>query len=317
MKLSVSKGYVGIDVSKDRLDIAIPSLNINQAFTNCHRGHQKLIKLLGNYDTTLVTMEASGGYEQQASIALQKSNIAVAVVNAKRVREFAGALGICAKTDKLDANVIAYFADVVKPRQCTLRSKLMTQLREWNGRRRQIVELIKLEKRHLEHASAPMAKLIKQSIARMEKQVAAIEDTLHSIIDGTDDLKKRAQLMMTVQGVGFITAVALLCELPELGTVSSKEIAAIVGVAPYPKDSGKSKKPRNTRGGRSKVRYALYMAVLSAKRHCSKIREFYDKLIAAGKRKQVAMIACIRKLAVILNAMVKHQQPWREMQPVS
>jgi transposase len=307
--------HIGVDVSKRRLDVFLPDKGEYKSFKNDASGHQKLNGLAKQYAACLVTLEATGGYEQKVVRCLQSAQIPVAIVNAKRVRDFAKALGIHAKTDKIDARVISHFAQTTQPRAYRSSAHDIDELKEKNMRRSQLVALRKQEKQSLENASDWQRESIQASISRIKKEIAEIEVLLKQLIDQNQELSSQYKLLLSAKGVGSIVAINLLCYLPELGQLNSKEIAAMVGVAPFNKDSGEKTGQRRTWGGRSQVRTALYLSILSAKNHNPTIKIFFDRLVHRGKKPQVAMIACVRKLLVILNAMVKHNTPWRD--PVS
>lgn len=311
MTNSVYKYHVGIDVSKAKLDVAISKPTSNLVFGNKEEDFKELIKVLPAKKQTLIILEATGGYEKLVANYLRKKKFAVCVVNAKRVRDFARASGKLAKTDKIDAKTIMLFGQAFNP----LPQALVCECQEERGqliiRREQLVRMIALEKQHLEHVVEGNSKFIHQHIGYMEKQLTLIEKQLEEAFDKDAKLKEKRDRLDEIKGVGKVTAMNVLIYLPELGTLSSKEASALAGVAPYNKDSGQSQGKKQISGGRAKVRAALYMAILSARKFNPALKNFYDRLISRGKLKKVAMVACMRKLITIMNAMLRDNTSWR------
>lgn len=305
---------IGVDVAKGKLDIAFPG---QQPMTvdNNETGFKKLLKLLAGNGNFCVVMEATGGYEKAFASFLLANEVKVAVINAKRVRDFANAMGAYAKNDRIDADMIRQYA-------VTARAKGRLQLREARPvveqrleallkRRQQLVGQHAVELQHLESACDKEAvRSIKRTLKHLDAEIKGIEAKINSDIDGDEELKQRMARLLAVKGIGPVSAYALTALLPELGKVSGKEIAALVGVAPYSKDSGKKTGKRTIFGGRAPVRSVLYMAVLSAVRFNKPLRDFYQRLLAKGKLKKVAQTACMRKLLVTLNSIVKNQSVW-------
>jgi len=304
------KIYVGVDVSKSKLDIYYPDIEKWVTIKNDVVGYKENIEQLLNNQFYQVVMEASGGYEQGFLRCCHANKISVSIVNAKRVRDYAKALGIHAKTDKIDARVISLFGAGIMPKAQEAQDFALTELKEWNIRRGQVIELIKLEKQHLELASAIQVTFIETMLINLKNQLDEIDKALELLVNNNDVLKEKYEILISAKGIGKVTAIALLCDLPELGQVNGKEVAALVGVAPFNHESGTKKGKRTTWGGKARVRTALYMAVLSAKQFNPRIKHFYDKLVANGKAKQVAMVASIRKLLTILNAMLRKKINW-------
>jgi transposase len=305
------KNYVGIDVSKTKLDIALNETEVMLHCTNDNNGLKELIKLLPGKKSTLIILEATGGYEKLAAHALRKKGYCVAIVNAKRVRDFAKASGKLAKTDCIDAQTIALFGKTFNPIPQPLESDEEMKREAYLTRRAQVIKHLTLEKQYLESASdESIKKEINKLIARLEKALEQVEQKLEDLINQDEILKEKVARLDEIQGVGLITAMNVLIHLPELGTLNHKEVSALVGVAPFNKDSGQSKGKREIRGGRAPVRAALYMAVLSARKFNPLIKQFYDRLIEKGKLKKVAMVACMRKLIIIMNAMMRDGAHW-------
>lgn len=304
------KAYVGIDVSKAKLDIALTEKDKIISCSNEEEAIKGLIKQLPSPEGCLVVLEATGGYERLVARLLKKSGYSVAIVNAKRVRDFAKAQGKLAKTDRIDARTIWLFGVTFNPIAQPLESDEALLREEYVNRRTQLIRIITLEKQHLEHASQMMRKEINKQIKHLNEALASIEKKLEAMIEQDELLKEKVERLDEINGVGLITAMNVLIHLPELGQLSHKEISALAGLAPYNKDSGQYKGQRKIQGGRASVRAALYMAVLSAKKYNHKIKTFYDRLIAKGKIKKVAIIACMRKLLIIMNAMLRDNAQW-------
>ena len=304
--------YMGIDVSKKKLDICIRSSGEVYQVDNDAQGFKVLLKKRRALRKSLVVLEATGRYGERLVQALQKEAIAVAVVNPRQVRDFARGLGRLAKTDELDASVLAHFGEVVKPVETVLRSEQERDLSEKQQRRKQLVDMLTMEKNRLSQAVGSIKKHIKRSIKFLEKQLKDVEKELSLCVATDQGLAEKKALLCSVKGVGEVTAISLMTQLPELGELNARQIAALVGVAPLNRDSGNFRGQRTIWGGRAAVRTVLYMATLVATKYNPKIKAFYERLCTAGKKKKVALVACMRKLLVILNAMVKNNTPWRE-----
>lgn len=302
--------FVGIDVSKDTLDFTSFPANKKWRLSNDEAGIEELVRKLGDMAATLVVMEASGGYEAPAALALSKAGIACAVVNPREVRDFARATKKLAKTDSIDAQVLAHFAAVIKPEPRPISGEDAGDLEAILARRRQIVDMLTAEKNRVHTARKAVKAEIKDHIADLEKRLAQIESSLNGKIQESPVQSQKDRLLRSVPGVGPTLAMTLLVDLPELGNLNRKQIAALVGVAPLNHDSGKFRGKSRVWGGRGQVRAILYMAALVASRHNPVIRCFYTRLCEAGKAKKAALTACMRKLLVILNAMLKHNKPW-------
>lgn len=305
---------VGIDISKDRLDVACLPVSIQPltCFDNDAKGHAKLIACLKRIHPRLVVMESTGGYQRLVVAALAAERLPVVVVNPRQVRDFARALGILAKTDAIDAMVIARFGEQVNPNLRPIPDAESTALTDLLARRRQLVELRTAESNRLAQAVTSRIKSSIRAILNViEKQIEAIDEDLDDQIKRSPAWKEKEDLLTGVPGIGKLTARTLLACLPELGDISRQAIAALVGVAPINRDSGMMRGKRTTWGGRKVVRSALYMAALVATRYNPVLKAQYQKLIAAGKAKKLALIACTRKLLVILNAMLRNKTQWR------
>jgi len=302
--------FVGIDVSKAQLDVGVMPSGELLSVTNDVAGHKKLVeKMLGD-KPTLVVMEATGGYEALVASELTLAGIPVAVVNPRQVRDFAKAIGKLAKTDRIDALVLARFAEAVRPEIRALHSAEQQELEALMMRRRQLVEMLTTEKNRLGLAHKRIKPAIEKHIRWMEKQLDDADNQLKKTIESSPLWCVALDLLTSFKGVGRVTAVTLLAALPELGSLDRKTVAALAGVAPFNRDSGTMRGKRSIWGGRSCVRSALYMATLSAIRSNPVIKVFYQRLREAGKKPKVAIVACMRKTLTILNAMLKNKQQW-------
>ena len=308
--------FVGIDVSKLTLDFDCLPVSVSRQFANDAVGIAALVALLQDSGVERIVMEASGGYETATASALAVAKLPVVVVNPKQVRDFAKAMGHFAKTDKLDAKVLALFGERMKPPLRTLADEAQRALANVLNRRLQLVTMRAQEKGRLATVPAVARKDIELHIAWLDKRIAKLEINLGDRLKKSPVWCHKAELLESAPGVGEVTTFSLLADLPELGTLNRQKISALVGLAPFPDDSGKRQGQRYTRGGRAEVRCVLYMATLSAKTHNPAIKAMFDRLIAAGKPFKLAMTACMRKLLTILNAMLKKNEPWK-IQPSS
>ena len=306
----MTKQVVGIDVGKAKLDVGLVTEKRVRVWANDEGGRAKLSDWVVEQEASLVVVEASGGYETAIVSELVGRGQAVAVVNPTRVRAFARAEGILAKTDKIDAGVIARFGAVMQPRARARREEAQVALNEQVSRRRQLVLMLTAEKNRLHTASPAMQVHIASHIAWLQAEIEALEQQISQAIKANPEWTETAQRVDSAPGIGFITATTLVADLPELGQLNRQKIAALVGVAPFNHDSGQQRGKRRIFGGRTSVRSVLYMATLSAIRHNPVIKEFYQRLLDKGKHKKVALTACMRKLLVILNTMVKTGQDW-------
>lgn len=304
------KFYIGIDISKAKLDVSLSNNNTVLQFKNDKDGLKELGKILPSKKHSLVIIESTGGYEKLTANYLRGKKFNVAVVNAKRVRDFAKASGKLAKTDNIDAQIIMMFGKAFNPSPQALISEDEDKRHEKITRRDQLVKMITLEKQHLEHASHSNQKMLTKHILFLQKELELVEGQLKELFHQDKELKDKLERLDEIQGIGEVTAMNILIHLPELGSLNSKEISALAGVAPFNKDSGQSKGKREIWGGRAPVRTALYMAVLSAKKYNPILKKFYDRLIKNGKLKKVAIVACMRKLIVIINAMLRDGTRW-------
>ena len=305
------KPYVGIDVAKATLDIAIGSDGELVQVENNEAGIAQLVKRLVEVAPALVVLEATGGYESLVAAAVAGREIPVAVVNPRQVRDFAKATGVLAKTDRIDARVLARFAEAVRPEPRPLPTAEAKELEEFLGRRRQIVDMLTMEKNRLSIASTErMKKSLKKHIAWLEEALRRANDDIDTAIRNSPAWREQEDLLRSFPGIGPVSARTVLGELPELGALNRKKIAALVGVAPLNRDSGTLQGTRTCWGGRANVRQVLYMATISAVRCNPVIRRVYLALRARGKKHKVALVACMRKVLTILTAMVRDQRRW-------
>lgn len=304
--------FVGIDVSKERLDVHVRPSGEVFAVARDGEGLSALVERLRALSPALIVSEATGGFEQVLAGALGSAGLPVVVVNPRQIRDFARALGRLAKTDRLDAEVIALFAERVRPELRPLPDEQARLLGELVARRRQVIEMIVAEgNRARQLESRRLKKRIERHRAVLQEELSEIEHELDDTIRGTPIWRESEDLLKSAPGVGNILARTLIADLPELGTLDRKKIAALAGVAPFNRDSGTLRGRRTIWGGRAAIRTTLYMAALAATRHNPVIASFYRRLLAAGKPKKLALTACMRKLLTILNAMLRDGKPWQ------
>ncbi len=310
--------FVGIDVSKAQLDVAVRPTGKRWTLPYDQTGIEGLIPQIVDLEPALVLLEATGGLELPLVASLAAAALPVVVVNPRQVRDFAKATGTLAKTDTLDAGVLAHFADAVRPEVRPLKDAETQVLNSLTARRRQVMTMLVSEKNRLGTAIGAVSPRIEAHIAWLEQELSDLDKGLRQTLRRSPVWREKDDLLRTVPGVGEQISLTLLANLPELGTLNRRQIAALVGVAPYNRDSGALRGKRAVWGGRSRVRAVLYMGALVASRHNPAIRDFYQRLLAAGKPKKVALVASMRKLLVILNGMLKHGSPWCDMtQPVA
>jgi len=304
--------FIGIDVAKDKLDVATPE-GVSQ-WDNTPDGHAQLVEQLAKWTIESVVLEGTGGYERAVVAELAAAGLPAVVVNPRQVRDFARATGKLAKTDAIDAQVLVEFGRAVRPEKRPIPSEKQRELQEQLARRRQLVRMLSAEKNRQKQVSGKMVrKSIEAVCTTLKKQLEKMDKQLQQTIEQTPAWRDKENLLQSVPGVGPKTAQTLLVELPELGVCSRQQIAALVGVAPINRDSGKYRGRRTTWGGRASVRSTLYMATLVATKHNPKIEAYYQHLQDQGKTKKVALIACMRKLLCVLNAILREQKPWQEI----
>jgi transposase len=308
--MSKSACFIGIDVSKDSLEVTVRPSNATMSFSNKDEGIDLFIESLRALQPELIVMEATGSYHQLVLGRLLASGLAAIAINPRQARDFARAIGRLAKTDDIDAQVLAEFADKIRPEVRPIADEATQQLDAICTRRRQLVAMIAAEKNRHHSGPASIRVQIKKHIVWLEKQIEELENDLDKMIRSTPAWREKDDLLRSCKGIGPTTSHTMLAGLPELGLLSRHQIAALVGIAPFNRDTGKHRGQRHIQGGRVDVRCVLYMATLSAIRSNSAIRAFYKRLIAAGKAKKVAITACMRKLLTILNAMIRTNTRW-------
>ena len=306
-----SETYVGIDVSKDRLDVAVLGQRQETQVENSREGIARLVEQMLELQPELIVVEATGGYQRNVVEALFHAGLSVAVVNPARVRQFARACGLLAKTDKLDAQVLAVFGQRVQPKRYEGKTEAEKQLSALLVRRKQVEEMLKAEQNHLRTISPSLRDSVERMIAVLKEEKKRLDEQIRELMNEHKAWQEQTEILGSAPGVGPVTTATLLADLPELGKMDRKKIAALVGVAPMNYDSGKKRGYRKTKGGRSDVRSVLYMSTLVATRYNPLIQSQYQQMLKRGKLKKVALTACMRKFLTILNAMVRDRQPFR------
>lgn len=308
-----NNGCIGIDVAKEKLDLASSENKKVHTFEYNENGLKKVIAFIAECGPQLICLEATGGWERQLVSALHEHECNVAVVNPRQIRDFARATNQLAKTDEIDARIIAKFGKLVQPRITPKLTDSQQKLRDLTARRRQVTKLLVQEKNRLATThQKEIQKLIRQAIRFYEKQLDTVRQAQLKIIQQDERAQEKAQIINSVPGLGPATVATLLSELPELGQLNRRQIARLIGVAPTNRDSGTLRGKRTTGGGRVDVRNALYMPTIVAKKYNPKIKAFYDRLVANGKPKMLALIAAMRKLITILNVMIRERKSWKQ-----
>jgi transposase len=306
-----SAQYVGIDVSKGRLDVAIGEQGECWDVGNDEKGILKLVERLKAVEPALIVLESTGGLEMGALASLYSAGLSVALVNPGRVREFAKSLGLLAKTDKIDARLLARFAEAIRPAPTCLPSQEEQLLSALIARRSQLIDFRTAELNRLVSAHTSVQASIELLLNQLGEQISQLDRQVEQLISQNDDFTDKDEILRSTPGIGPVSSAILIADLPELGRLDRKKIAALVGVAPFNDDSGYRRGKRRTKGGRAAIRKVLYMATISASRYNPKIKSFYEQLLKRGKLKKVALVACMRKLLTILNAMLRSRTPWR------
>lgn len=306
--------HCGIDVSKDHFDVGLVKVRESKKrwrAANTPEGIETCVTQLMHYQPALIVIEATGGLEIELAISLQEAGLPVAIVNPRRTRSFAQSAGLLAKTDTIDADMLGFFGSAINPPVRKLPPEKSRAFSELLTRRRQLVDMRVAESNRMLQSRQALRPGIQKHINFLSEEIAAIEDELRKFINDDPDWQAKDDLLQSAKGVGKVTAMTLLAELPELGTLNRKQIALLAGVAPINADSGKHVGRRSCWGGRASVRVALYMAALSAIRYNPEIKDFYNRLRAAGKFKKVALIAAAHKILIRLNAMIRDKKPWQ------
>jgi transposase len=304
------KVFVGIDVSKERLDVALRPHAEELSAANNRLGIAKIVRRLSKIQPDCIVVEASGGFEKELAYALAAAGLPVAVVNPRQTSNFAKSTGLRAKTDAIDARMLARFAEAVRPQSRPLPDDETRMLAALITRRRQLVEMITAESNRHALALPSVRRWISVHLRALKAQLSAVDREVRKFIAQSKSWSGKAQLLSSVPGVGYVTAATVLAGLPELGQLDRHKIAALVGVAPFIRESGKWKGKRKIAGGRSDIRTALYMSALVAVRRNPVLKAFYGRLLSRGKPAKQALTACVRKLVVILNAMMKRRTHW-------
>jgi transposase len=302
--------FVGIDVAKATLEVAPRPAPDPFSVDNTGPGRAELVARLTRLRPRLVVLEATGGLERPVMEALMGAGIPVARINPRQARAFARATGELAKTDRIDAGVLAHLAEAIGPEARPLPDAAVQRLGELVTRRHQLVEMLSMERHRLASGPGAARENVRTHVTHLTRLVAELDQELSSAVEANDAWRQTARVLRSVTGVGPVLTLTLVSRLPELGSLTHNQIAKLVGVAPLANDSGPREGPRHCWGGRSDVRTALYMATLAARRWNPVIKAFYERLLARGKPKKVALVACMHKLLTILNAMVKHNTPW-------
>lgn len=307
----INERHIGVDIGKDTLDVYIFELEKHWQAENTAIGIKKLISQLNRYQLTRVLVEATGGYERKLVEACAEKGFPIVIVQPIKVRQFAKAQGIIAKTDKIDARLIAQFGLVMQPEVRALPDKKVRLVRDLLARKRQLNETRTQELNRLQKAANVLVSSHRRMVKLLDKDIEWVNERLSKEVSSITEWQRTYDVLSSVPGIGDGIAYTLLGELPELGTLSNRQIAALSGLAPFNRDSGYMKGRRRIKGGRAPIRTVLYMGMLSAIQHNPIMRDFYDRLVAQGKHKKVALTACMRKMITILNAMVRDDQVWK------
>jgi len=313
MTISKKKAFIGIDVSKASLDVWDSQSQKHLTVENSKAGLQKLIKALPNPSESTIVIEATGVYHRLAHIALTQAGFPVSVINPYRSRKFADALGMLAKTDKVDAKVLALYGERIVPKTSLPPSEEVAQLKELVQARRQLVEAKKSALNQAKNTELQcLEDLSCEHIALLERQIEAVEAEARKVIQSCPKLTRKAEIMASVKGVGPVLTATLLSDMEELGQLEAREVGSLCGVVPFNRDSGSFRGKRQIKGGRFYVRSMLYMAAQSARRHNGDLRIVYDRLVGKGKPKKVALVAVMRKLAILINRLIMENRTWEE-----
>jgi len=303
---------VGVDTGKHQLDIYIRPLDIFFTVSNDDDGIKKAIKRIKNHSPDRIVIEATGRLEMTFVLACAKANLPFVIANPIHIKRFAGAIGQKAKTDKLDAKLIAHYSEAIKPNLSTLKPENMRLMSDLVARRNQLLSMQTMEKNRLQILPKNLTSTIKPMLTALKNQIEKVEKRISDLIESCPDYQEKNDILQSMKGIGKIAAASIISNLPELGYINNKQASALVGVAPMNKESGRYKGLRKIQGGRSQVRTVLYMAMMSAIQSNPVFKETYQRLVASGKPKKVAIIACIRKMIIILNSMLRDGVKWNE-----
>lgn len=310
--------FIGIDVAKAEVEIKESNQQETYSERNNQAGIRRIVRRMTEIQPALVATEATGGYEKPLARALAEAGIRIAVINPRQIRDFARSVGKLSKTDSIDAEIIALYAERIRPQPRHLRDDNTDALYALLARRQQLMQMQTAEKNRVQmRSSAAVQRSVRAMLRSLGNEIKALSQSIDELLASCPAIQARIDLLQTVSGVGPVMAQTLVAAVPELGRVSKRQIAALVGVAPINRDSGTIRGYRSVWGGRSNVRAILYMAALTAARSNPTIRDFYNRLVASGKKPKVALVACMRKLLVILNAILKQETPWRLVKPIA
>jgi transposase len=310
ISMSSPAQWVGIDVSKNTLDIALRPSQEQLQVPNTESGVASLCETLSQFSIQQVVIEATGGLEQTVAFALHQKGIIVSVINPRQGRDFAKATGQLAKTDAIDAQVLAHFGEALRPAATVFASQIEQELQALVSRRRQLVEMLSMEKNRRSTAQVQVSDDVEEHIEWLKERIKQLEQKIETLSQSQAEWKAKLDLVQSVPGIGPVIATTLIAALPELGQLKDKRLSALVGVAPLNRESGRYCGKRRIWGGRAAVRAVLYMGALVAVRYNPVLQAFYERLLAKGKAKKVALTACMHKLLRILNAIVRDQKPW-------
>lgn len=301
---------VGVDTGKHQLDIYIRPLDIYFTVSNDEKGIKEAVKSIKQHKPTRIVIEATGRLEMPFVIACAKASLPFVVANPIHIKRFAGAIGQRAKTDKLDSQLIAHYAEAIKPSLSTLKPDVMQSMSDLVARRNQLLAMQTMEKNRLQILPKELAMTIKPILTAFKNQIEKIEGKILNLIESCPEYQTKNEILQSMKGIGKIASASIISNLPELGYMTNKQASALIGVAPINKESGRFKGQRKIQGGRHQIRTVLYMAMMSAIQSNPVFKETYQRLVAAGKPKKVALIACVRKMIVILNSMLRDGVMW-------
>lgn len=301
---------VGVDTGKHQLDIYIRPLDIYFTVSNDEKGIKEAVKSIKAHRPTRIVIEATGRLEMPFVIACAKANLPFVVANPIHIKRFAGAIGQRAKTDKLDSQLIAHYAEAIKPKLSTLKPEIMQSMSDLVARRNQLLAMQTMEKNRIQILPKELAMTIKPILTALKNQIEKIEGKIISLIESCPEYQAKNKILQSMKGIGKIASASIISNLPELGYMTNKQASALIGVAPINKESGRFKGQRKIQGGRHQIRTVLYMAMMSAIQSNPVFKETYQRLVTAGKPKKVTLIACVRKMIVILNSMLRDGVMW-------
>lgn len=301
---------VGVDTGKHQLDIYIRPLDIYLTVSNDEKGIKEAIKTIKQHKPTRIVIEATGRLEMPFVVACAKASLPFVVANPIHIKRFAGAIGQRAKTDKLDSQLIAHYAEAIKPKLSTLKPEVMQSMSDLVARRNQLLAMQTMEKNRIQILPKELAMTIKPILTALKNQIEKIEVKILGLIESCPEYQAKNEILQSMKGIGKIASASIISNLPELGYMTNKQASALIGVAPINKESGRFKGQRKIQGGRHQIRTVLYMAMMSAIQSNPVFKETYQRLVAAGKPKKVALIACVRKMIVILNSMLRDGVMW-------